>query len=196
MFEYLESIDRDIVVAINGTHNAFFDELFWLISNTLFWSPLYIFVLHHVWKAYQWKNLLIFLGLVVLMIVITDRSSVLLFKETVQRARPSHNLLIMDQLHFYLKKNGQYYVGGPYGFISSHAVNFFAITLFAGMSLRKYYPKMIWILLTAALLVCYSRIYLGVHYLTDVTCGGLWGAAWGYVFYRIFMKVKRPVLAE
>lgn len=196
MFEYLESIDRSIVVAVNGTHNPFFDEFFWLVSSTLFWAPLYLYLLHTVWKTYRWRNFLIFLGLVALMILVTDKSSVLLFKDTVQRYRPSHNLLIKDQLHYYLKKNGELYVGGDYGFISSHATNFFAITLFAGMTLRKRYPKLIWILLGISVLVCYSRIYLGVHYLTDVLCGAVWGTIWGYIFYRIYMKVKLPVSTE
>ncbi len=196
MFEYLESIDRSIVVAINGAHNPFFDEVFWLVSKTLTWIPLYIFILHHVWKADQWRNLLVFLGMASLMVLITDQTSVHLFKNTVLRYRPSHNLLIKDQLHYYVKKNGELYTGGDYGFISSHAVNFFALALFAGMSLRKYYPKMIWILLGAAVIVCYSRIYLGVHYLSDVMCGGAWGAMWGYLFYRIYMKVKLPVQTD
>ena len=193
MFEYLESIDRAIVVAVNGAHHPFFDQLFWNISNTLTWVPLFLFILHRVWKAYQWRNFLIFLGMAALMIAITDQTSVHLFKNVVLRYRPSHNLLIKDQLHYYMKKNGELYTGGDYGFISSHAVNFFAIALFAGMALRKHYPKMIWLLLAAAAIVCYSRIYLGVHYLTDVMCGGAWGAMWGYIFYRIYMKVKLPV---
>src|SRR6218665_3688804 len=196
MFEYLESIDRGIVVAINGTHNAFFDELFWLISDRFFWIPLYLFLLHHVWKTYKWRNLLIFFGLALLMIAVTDLSSVYLFKENIQRYRPSHNLLIKDQLHYYLKRNGELYTGGQYGFVSSHAVNFFALALYAGLSLRQQYSKMIWILLGVAVLVCYSRIYLGAHYLTDVTCGGIWGEIWGYIFYRIFKKIKLKVKVD
>ena len=35
-------------------------------------------------------------------------------------------------------------------------------------------------LFTWAFIVCYSRIYLGVHYLGDVICGGILGAAIGY----------------
>lgn len=196
MFEYLESIDRSLVVAINGAHNAFFDEFFWLVSDKFIWIPLYLFLLHHVWKAYQWRVLLLFFGLAILMIAVTDLSSVYFFKETIQRARPSHNLLIQDHLHFYVKHNGELYKGGSYGFVSSHAVNFFAIAILAGLTLRNYYPKLIWILLGIAVLVCYSRVYLGVHYPADVLCGGAWGALWGYIFYRIFIKFKDRAAAK
>lgn len=194
MFEYLESIDRAIVLAINGTHNIVFDQFFWYVSDKIIWIPLYIYILHLVWKAQQWRNMLIFLGLAVLMIAITDLTSVYFFKETIRRYRPSHNLLLEHRLHYYQKWwNGEIYMGGDYGFVSSHAVNFFAITVFAGNVLKPNYPKMIWILLGISVLVCYSRIYLGVHYFTDVFCGGVWGAIWGYIFYRIFKKVKLPL---
>lgn len=193
MFEWLESVDRAIVLAVNGAHSAFFDEFFWLVSNRFVWIPLYLIILHLVWKAYGWRNLVLFFGLAIALIAVTDLTSVYFFKETIQRYRPSHNLLLEHHLHFYKKGNGELYQGGQYGFVSSHAVNFFAICFYAGFSLRLKYPQLFWILLAASILVCYSRLYLGVHYFSDLFCGGVWGGLWGYVFYRIFKKYKKEV---
>ena len=80
MFEWLESIDRAIVLAVNGAHSAFFDEFFWLVSNRFVWIPLYLVILHLVWKTFGWRNLVLFFGLAIALIALTDLSSVYFFK--------------------------------------------------------------------------------------------------------------------
>ncbi|MCC6702193.1 MAG: phosphatase PAP2 family protein [Fluviicola sp.] len=188
MFDALEGIDRSIVLAINGTHSAFLDECFWIISGKFTWIPLYLLLLYLVWKQFGWKKTGLFLLIVGLCIAVVDTSSVYFFKEAFQRYRPSHHAFLKPRLHFYQLENGDYYLGGQYGFISSHASNFFAFSTLAGLTLRKYYPKLIWILFALAALVCYSRIYLGVHYLSDVFVGGLWGFIWAWLFYHFLVK--------
>ena len=41
-----------------------------------------------------------------------------------------------------------------------------------------------------ALLTCYSRIYLGVHYPGDLLAGALIGLLAAYLVYLLFMKVS------
>ncbi len=189
MFEWLESLDRAIILAVNGAHSAFFDEFFWIVSFRLTWVPLYIVLIVLIWITLGWRKMLLFLGFAAVLIALVDTTSVLFFKEAIQRYRPSHNLLLEKKLHFYEISKGEFYQGGQYGFVSSHAVNFFALSLFAGLTLKERFPAMLWVLLGVSALVCYSRMYLGVHYFTDVFCGGLWGALWGYLFYRMFKKI-------
>lgn len=47
-----------------------------------------------------------------------------------------------------------------------------------------------------ALLTCYSRVYLGVHYPGDLLVGTLVGLTGAYLIYRLFVKVSGHKHAE
>ena len=63
--------------------------------------------------------------------------------------------------------------------------NFFAIITFVYLVLRKAYPKLIFPLLFIGIIIAYSRIYLGVHYLSDVFVGGLVGSLIAFLVHRL-----------
>lgn len=71
------------------------------------------------------------------------------------------------------------YCGGLYGFVSAHAGNAFALATFAWSALRKYQPHIGWFVFVPAVVIAYSRIYIGVHMPGDVLVGGLIGAGCG-----------------
>ncbi|HRH39403.1 MAG TPA: phosphatase PAP2 family protein, partial [Flavobacteriales bacterium] len=81
------------------------------------------------------------------------------------------------------------------GFVSSHASNHFAIAVFM-TGVLKGSPR--WAtpaLLAWAVLIAYSRVYLGVHYPGDVLVGGLYGALIGAIFVVVHRKVMQRVKA-
>jgi undecaprenyl-diphosphatase len=75
------------------------------------------------------------------------------------------------------------YLGGQYGFVSSHAANMAALFAFIFPYLKKY-TYSIYALGIYVFLVAYSRVYLGVHFPSDVLCGALLGLAIGWLFRR------------
>lgn len=184
MNNFFEEIDHAIVLAVNSWNAPFLDELMWIISGKLTWIPLYVFLIYLAAKKLLWKQVLLFTVTAIVSVIMADLISNYCFKENVQRYRPSHNLLLKDLLHLYQSKPGEFYRGGLYGFTSSHAANFFAIAVFIGMALRQFYPKLIYILLGIAVLVSFSRIYLGVHYPSDVFVGAIVGTLTAFVCYR------------
>ena len=121
------------------------------------------------------------------MILLTDTGSVILFKNTVQRLRPSHAADLEGLVHLVSNSDGELYMGGLYGFISSHAANHFGIAAFmTGILLRR--PRWtLWALMGWAALIAYSRVYLGVHYPGDVIVGATYGALMGWLAFRVFL---------
>ena len=178
--QYLQQIDEYFFRIINSAGCIEMDYIMILISSKWFWIPLYIFILFSLYKSFQQDFFKILFALAIL-IFIADYGSVQLFKEMFQRLRPCHfldNIRVIDSC------------GGPFGFISSHAANSFAIAFFVSFLLRGYWwftTLVLW-----AFLIGYSRIYLGVHYPLDILGGMLWGLFVSLLVYYIYkMKIKK-----
>jgi undecaprenyl-diphosphatase len=195
MIEYLESIDIAIVQLVNGWNTPFLDEFMWIVSGRLTWVPLYLFLVYLAIRQSGWKSGVLYLFGVALAVVLADFITTQGMKEVIQRYRPSHNLNIKDHLHYYQIDWGDFYRGGEYGFASSHAANFFAIATFSISFLIQYKKWLNPLLIGVAVLVAFSRIYLGVHYFSDVFVGGLVGTAVALGVYRFaFLPVNKRLM--
>jgi len=184
MLEQLEHIDKELFLAVNGFHSPFFDEIMWQISHQLIWIPLYLFLLFYAYKHLNTKQLIVFFIGVGLCFLLADRISVLGFKNIFLRYRPTHNTDIEHLIHTYTFADGNSYLGGLYGFVSSHSANFFALSTFLFLNFKSFSKYWIFIFLWASL-IAYSRVYLGVHYPSDVFVGGLLGVLIGFIVFKI-----------
>ena len=183
MIEFLKHIDTKLFLLFNGHPTPFMDTVMGIVGNKFTWIPLYLLLLYFVWKKAKSSMWLVLLSVAVL-IICSDQISVHLFKETFQRYRPCHNLLLKDKIHLI---NGQ--CGALYGFVSSHAANTFALFSFLALFFRK--PWFILLMYLWASLVSYSRVYAGVHYPFDVVGGMMLGVMLGILGYKIYARLDK-----
>lgn len=183
MLDFLDTIDKSLFLWLNSFHSPAWDKIMWFISGKVQWAPLYAILLGFIIYKFRWKSIYILIG-VALVITLADRISVEVFKNVIQRPRPTHCYEIKHLVH-----TVNNYYGGAYGFVSSHAANSFAIALYMALIFRNRYVT-IGILFWAAL-VSYSRIYLGVHYPGDILGGALLGAACGSLVYYLLLWANK-----
>lgn len=183
--EKIEQIDRQLLFAINESNSPLFDTIMWWVSKPVFGIPFYLLFVFLLYKSFGWKNTFLLALCAGLAVGLADLSAKYLFKEMFERFRPSQNLEIKEQLHYVNN-----YHGGMYGFVSSHAANMFAIAMLIGLWLKKKIRYSLHFLLIWASIIGYSRIYLGVHYPTDVVCGALLGMLIAILMYKVIIRVN------
>lgn len=176
---WLLSVDDRLLLFVNSMHSPFFDTVMWLISDRYIWIPFYVLLAYLLFRHTTWKRGVICLLTIAVIICATDQTCATLIRPVLERLRPSNIANPISPLVHTV--NG--YRGGNYGFPSCHAANTFALAVFMSLQIhRKWFTT---IMLTWAILVSYSRMYLGVHYFGDLLCGALIGAFYATTFYYL-----------
>lgn len=171
MLEFIQKIDQEIFLFLNGLHSPIADPVMQFLTNQLVWTPLFILVIYTLFKKYGWSAVWNLAG-IGLIILVSDQFVSGFMKPFFGRLRPSHDPELQTLVHFVNE-----YKGGLYGFASSHAANSFGVALYLWIVAKKEI-KWIWIMFGWAFIFSYTRIYLGVHYPADI----LVGASVGCVF--------------
>lgn len=174
-YSMLETLDRELFLALNGWGTEGWDAFFLAVTDKLHWIPLYLILLYHSLLFLGWRRTLLILLSVAALVALTDQTANL-FKNGFGRLRPCHEE-DLEALVRQVKSS----CGGLYGYFSAHAANSMAVAVFFAGMFRERARAYAWPLLIWALLVGYSRIYIGVHYPGDVVSGFAIGALYGWL---------------
>lgn len=176
-------MDTTLFYAVNhGLQNPFFNVFMPFVSRYPNWMPLLLGIFGYFMYRDKKRGVLFFL-LVILVVTASDFVSSSILKKAFAVPRPC---ITLPDVHILTG------CSNSGSFPSSHAANSAAIATMLGLYDRRFW----WVGIPAAFLVCISRLYLGVHYPSDVAGGALVGAAIAYGAMRLSgFAQKKPVAA-
>lgn len=187
ILEQILHFEKDLFLQLNGSDSLFWDYFFYLYSYKWTWLPLYIcFFLVFIYKN-KWEEIICVLLAIVLLILLCDQISSGFFKPFFHRFRPTHHPEFINIVDTVLE-----YRGGKYGFISSHAANAFGFMTFTALLFRNRFFS--YCITLFAIINGFSRIYLGVHFISDVVVGAMVGVIIGYLVYELYNYVRWKLL--
>ncbi len=179
MLEKIIALDKKLLVYLNGLGSPEFDTLWLMITKQVYWTPFFLFLAYLVYKKMGLKNLLIIV-LFIALILLCCNTAVECCKSYFQRLRPCNDPEIKNGIRIV-------HYTDTYSFFSGHAANSLATMLFLYLILKKYY-KYILLILLYPLIFAYSRVYLGVHFPSDILTGYIFGIIFAIIFYAIYKK--------
>lgn len=179
----LLQLDKQLFRLINGEwHNSLFNTIMPFLRNANFWLPLYLFLLLFAlfnFKKNTWWWVFFAAGTVILSNFLSSD----IIKENIFRIRPCNDPELADSVRVLVN-----YRPKSSSFTSSHAMNHFAMAAFFYFTLKKIIAQWGLLFFFWAFLICYSQVYVGVHFPLDVSAGGLIGFVFGYLSARSFNK--------
>lgn len=178
----LQKLDTQLFLFLNSLHFSWLDPIMELVTRRDTWFPAYLVLVF--WMIYRQKKEAAFIIIsIILAVLLSDQLCSSILKPLVARLRPCHEPSLQGLIHMVTD------CGGQYGFCSSHAANGFAfattIYLFFGKN-RFTILLFVW-----AILISYSRIYVGVHYPIDILAGAIVGAGFAYLCFFAISFVKK-----
>ena len=180
-----QEIDLALLHFFNGSQSAIYDQFILTLTNGLTWIPLYIALFVMVLKNNEsMSQIFIIVGCCALGVILSASIDNMLVKPFVGRLRPTQDLLVkytIDTAFGYRENN--------FSFFSAHAANTFTLALFMIFLVRNRaftIAMAVW-----SLVICYTRLYLGVHYPGDITVGLLWGGFVGTLVWDLYTQIEK-----
>jgi len=181
MWETLIQHDKELFLLLNNMGQTFWDPFWMFLTHKFSAVPLYLLLLYLSYKKFGLKPTLLLLVAVALMIAVTNGLADV-FKYGIKRLRPCFDAEISDAVR--LVKD---YCGGKFSFFSAHASNTSGVAMFFTILLRYNYKYIGFFLIVWAVLVAYSRIYIGVHFPADIISGMTVGLFFGWLFAKLYI---------
>lgn len=182
-FSKIQDMDMQVLSIFNGSDNIMLDQMVQILTSGLTWIPLYVMLFFVVMRNNETMGqIALVVGSAIFCVLFADGLVDGIIKQLAERWRPSNDptfkyiVQVVDDIR--LK---------GYSFCSAHAANTMSLAVFFSLLIRS---KLLTITLVIwSLINCWTRLYLGVHYPSDILCGMIIGIIVGILVYLLYYKI-------
>lgn len=182
-FSKIQDMDMQVLSLFNGSDNIMLDQMVQILTSGLTWIPLYVMLFFVVIRNNETMGqIALVVGSAIFCVLFADGLVDGIIKQLAERWRPSNDptFKYMVQVVDDIRLKG-------YSFCSAHAANTMSLAVFFSLLVRS---KLLTItLVTWSLINCWTRLYLGVHYPSDILCGMMIGIIVGILVYQLYYKI-------
>lgn len=182
-FSKIQDMDMQVLSLFNGSDNIMLDQMVQILTSGLTWIPLYVMLFFVVIRNNETMGqIALVVGSAIFCVLFADGLVDGIIKQLAERWRPSNDptFKYMVQVVDDIRPKG-------YSFCSAHAANTMSLAVFFSLLIRS---KMLTITLVIwSLINCWTRLYLGVHYPSDILCGMIVGIIVGILVYLLYYKI-------
>lgn len=187
MLEKIIALDKQLLVFLNGLGATVYDPFWLFITKQANWTPFFVLLLYLVYKKLGAKQTLIVILFVAVLLTVNNTITEF-FKASFQRLRPCNDPEIKAIIRAVKPSIS-------YSFFSGHSSNTMAVFVFLYSIFKKQYSYFGWFILWP-FIFAYSRIYLGLHFPTDILCGYLCGLLMGYLAYKLYQFIQKKYFLQ
>lgn len=181
-FDALTALESELLLQINSCNTPILDAFMYSISNPIVWIPLVAVLLYYLFAGKSWQSAVLLIFCIGLCLGVCHLLGNVLAKEYFARPRPTFTAGLSEHLHLVYG-----YTGRSFSFFSGHATNFFAAaTVLACVVGRRTHALCLYLIVSV---VAYSRMYQGVHFLSDVLVGIVVGVSIGALFAGLYRRL-------
>lgn len=183
-------MDIAILQFFNGSDSSFLDGLMLTLTSGFTWVPLYIALLYLVVSNNDnMSKIVLIIGSAFLCVLLSGGVCDYIVKPLVGRLRP-----INDPVLYGIVRNVGNLSNRDFSFFSSHAANTTTLTVFFSLLVRD--RKLAVAMSVWALTNCVTRLYLGMHFPSDIITGIIWGALAGLLVYCLYLHVSHKMFPD
>jgi len=183
MIEFLDQLDKQLFLLLNGLHHPVLDEIMVALSSRYYPIPIYVFFLFFLIWRFRVKSIWLILTIAAVVLIANHICSEMM-KPFFERWRPCQGEALGEQVHLLIRCKGSY------GFASSHASTTFGLVTILFLLFRDKFKYVVYLYIWAGL-VSYSRIYVGVHYPGDIIVGAAIGVLIAILCYRLYIQADK-----
>ena len=182
-FSKIQDMDMQVLSIFNGSDNIMLDQMVQILTSGLTCIPLYVMLFFVVMRNNETMGqIALVVGSAIFCVLFADGLVDGIIKQLAERWRPSNDptFKYMVQVVDDIRLKG-------YSFCSAHAANTMSLAVFFSLLIRS---KLLTITLVIwSLINCWTRLYLGVHYPSDILCGMIIGIIVGILVYLLYYKI-------